>query len=1015
MPTVARAPLKLQFEPSLDYQAQAIAAVRGLFEGQEESSSLFTVLRPAGLEQQSIGQAPSDTNTKGIGNCLNLLKEEMLANLRRIQLANGLRASDTIDLKDLNFTVEMETGTGKTYVYLRTIHELHKHYGFTKFIIVVPSIAIKEGVAKSLEITHDHLRELYGNPPFNTFVYDSSDLGQVRGFATSPHIEVMVATIQALHKTDQRLFHQPTEKLGGARPIDIIKGVRPIVIVDEPQSVDGGDRGRGRAALREMEPLCTLRYSATHNNPHHMVYRLDAVDAYEQRLVKGIDVAAAKIEGAHDLPFVRVVGINRRGRSNLFVRLELDCAGAGGSVTRKVLTVHDGDDLGQVTRRAVYDEMRVGEIAIRGKNKRVQIHVPGDEIWLTEGEIWGDAPIEGLQRQMIRRTIRAHLDRELALRPKGIKVLSLFFVDEVRHYRSYDEDGQPVPGKFARMFEEEYRAAAKQQKYNGLFEKIDHVAVDQVHDGYFSADKKRRWVDTYEGNQKGRQAAEEAYNLIMKDKERLLSLDTPLKFIFSHSALREGWDNPNVFQICSLREMSTERQRRQSIGRGLRLCVNQDGCRVREEGVNRLTVIATESVQEFAARLQEEIEEETGLRFGIVERHTFANIPVVGDDGQPEPLGVDRSEELWAWLRERGYIDRTGKVQQKLAGDLLSGSFDVPEEFGGQRAAITRILRKLAKGIEVKDADKGDKIRPRREVLDDPDFRALWDRIKYRTAYQVEFDPEKLIQDCIEEMQGPTFVVGRARLSWTRANIEIDKAGVHAGEEKLVDTPRTLTAEGIELPDILTELQDRTGLTRRSISRILTDSEQLWQFQSSPQAFIKAAADLINRKRREALIKGIKYERLGDGEYYALSLFEDQELKAYIGENAIPSTKSPYEHVLYDSPTVEKPFAEFLENAEAVRFFAKLPGWFKIPTPLGTYNPDWAVLVEKDAEQKLYFVIETKGSLDPTDLRNKEAAKIHCGRRHFAVMGDVPDVVSEGAPIRYEVATSGGDFTRFWE
>lgn len=955
--------MKLQFEPNLPFQLQAIQAVCDVFEGQEQEPSVFTVLRPRGSEQLHLGDRAESSGAFGVGNKLTLSREEILANLRKVQLRHGLPPSETVDLEDLNLAVEMETGTGKTYVYLRTIYELHRAYGFTKFIIVVPSLAIKEGVAKSLQITRDHFAELYGNPPFNWFVYDSRNLGHVRGFATSPHIEVMVATIQALHKTDQRLVHQPTEELGGARPIELIQQVRPIVIVDEPQSVDGGDRGAGREALREMWPLCTLRYSATHINKHDMVYRLDAVDAYEQRLVKGIEVASVQVEGAHDQPFVRLLEVCRKGRSNIYARVEIDCAGGPGGVTRTVRDVRENDDLERVTRRAVYRDIRVGEIVKRYSDKRMQLHVPGDSHWLREGEARGDVPIEVLQRQMIRRTIRQHLDRELSLRPRGIKVLSLFFIDEVKHYRSYDGEGRPVKGKFATMFEEEYGAAAELARYSDLFDAADRTAVEQVHDGYFSIDKRRRWVDTYEGNRSGRDAAEAAYNLIMKDKEKLLSIETPLRFIFSHSALREGWDNPNVFQICSLREMSTERQRRQSIGRGLRLCVNQDGQRVREDGVNRLTVIASESVGQFAAKLQEEMEREIGIKFGVVEKDAFASIPVMGDDGTPTALGIERSKALWKWLEARGYIDRRGGVREKLARCLRDNSFQLPESFGEQQQVVARLLRKLTKGIEVRDADKARPVKVRREVLDSPEFRALWDRIKYRTVYQVEFDPDVLVERCIEAMKGPTFVPGRARLSWTEAKLEIDGAGVHAEGEKMVGAPHSLPGAHPPLPDILTELQDATGLTRPSLARILIGSEQLWQFEASPQAFIKATADLINRKRREAIIDGVKYERLGDSSYYALSLFEDRELTAYIGENAIESAKSPYEHVVCDSEGIDRSFARFLDGADAVKIFAKLPSWFTIPTPLGTYNPDWAILVDTEDGEKLYFVAETKGSI----------------------------------------------------
>ena len=521
----------------------------------------------------------------------------------------------------------METGTGKTYVYLRTIFELNKRYGFTKFVIVVPSIAIKEGVYKSLQITEEHFHALYSGTPVDYFLYDSKKLGQVRNFATSPQIQIMVVTVGAINKKNVNKLYKDSEKTGGEKPIDLIKATRPILIVDEPQSVEGGLVGRGAEALRAMNPLCTLRYSATHAAKHHMVYRLDAVDAYERKLVKQIEVASATIEDAHNKPYVRLVSTqNRRGVISAKVELDVE---SHGRVRRREKVVQDGDDLEQTTGRAVYRNYRIGEIRVERGNEFMELRVPGDERFLQPGEAWGDVDALAVARQMIRRTIREHLDKEKRLRPQGIKVLSLFFIDAVGRYRGYDENGNPAKGDYALIFEEEYRRLSKHPDYRTLFQEVDLTrAVEEVHNGYFSIDRKGGWTDTAENNQSNRDNAERAYNLIMREKEKLLSLETPLKFIFSHSALREGWDNPNVFQICALRDIRTERERRQTIGRGLRLCVNQDGERLRGFGVNTLTVVAMESYEEFAENLQKEIEEDTGIRFGVVEAHQFAAIPV---------------------------------------------------------------------------------------------------------------------------------------------------------------------------------------------------------------------------------------------------------------------------------------------------------------------------------------------------------------------------------------------------
>ncbi|MFA7580963.1 DEAD/DEAH box helicase family protein, partial [Castellaniella sp.] len=602
--------MKLHFEPNLDYQMQAIEAVCDLFRGQEVCRTEFTVTMrapqpPAGdlfpgtkPEQLTLGVAESDL---GVGNRLTLLDDELLKNLADIQLRGALPPSSSLTSGD--FTVEMETGTGKTYVYLRTIFELNKRYGFCKFVIVVPSVAIKEGVYKTLQITEEHFKGLYAGMPFDYFLYDSSKLGQVRNFATSSTIQIMVVTVGAINKKDVNNLYKDSEKTGGEKPIDLIKATRPIVIVDEPQSVDGGLTGAGKTALDAMNPLCTLRYSATHVDKHHMVFRLDAVDAYERKLVKQIEVASATVEDAHNQPFVRLVKVeNKRGR--ISAKVELDKQTATG-VQRVEVTVSDGDDLQQsADGRAIYADFRVGEINTAKGEAFMELRYPGGEVFLRLGQAHGDVDALAVQREMIRRTIREHLDKEMRLRPLGIKVLSLFFIDAVDKYRQYDADGQPVNGVYAQMFEEEYRRAAKLPAYQSLFAEIDlESAAEEVHNGYFSIDKKGGWTDTAENNAGNRENAERAYNLIMKEKEKLLSFGTPLKFIFSHSALKEGWDNPNVFQICTLRDIQTERERRQTIGRGLRLCVNQDGERVRGFEVNTLTVVATENYEQFAENL----------------------------------------------------------------------------------------------------------------------------------------------------------------------------------------------------------------------------------------------------------------------------------------------------------------------------------------------------------------------------------------------------------------------------
>ena len=1004
--------MKLHFEPNLDYQLQAIEAVCDLFQGQETCRTEFTVTRETASGQLSLLE-----NDLGIGNRLTLLDDQLLANLHAIQLRHGLAPSPSLASGD--FTVEMETGTGKTYVYLRTIFELNKRYGFTKFVIVVPSVAIKEGVYHTIETAAEHLKGLYAGTPFDFFIYDSAKLGQVRNFATSPQIQIMVMTVGAINKfgdeqqaqteeadetarreKSKNVMYRPSEKTGGEKPIVLIRATRPILIVDEPQSVEGGLDGKGKKAMERMKPLCNLRYSATPKQAHHMVYKLDAVDAYERKLVKQIEVAAASVEGGFNKPYVRLLSVSNK-RGVITAKVELDMQ-AGSGVARREVTVKDGDLLEMTTQRAVYQDFRVGEIRVAKGTEFIELRYPGGESFLHIGEAYGDIEPLAIQRQMIKRTIKEHLDKEKRLRPQGIKVLSLFFIDAVDKYRQYDADGNRVNGDYARIFEEEYRQLANHPDYQTLFQEIDlTTAAEEVHDGYFAIDKKKVAGKTVEIFKDSRgegttKADDDTYNLIMRDKEKLLSLDTPLKFIFSHSALREGWDNPNVFQICTLRDMASEQQRRQTIGRGLRLCVNQQGERRRGFEINTLTVIATESYEQFAENLQKEIETDTGIRFGIVEAHQFAGIGTTGADGQPAPLGIEQSKLLWGSLKTAGFVNAQGKVQDALRTALKNDTLTLPEPFSAYLPQVKEILRKLAGRLEIKNADERRQVKSRQAVLHGADFKALWDRIKHKTTYRVQFDNEALLANCIKALaEAPP--IAKTRLQWRKADIAIGRSGVDA-TEKSVAGPVILDENDIELPDILTDLEAKTNLTRRSIHRILVDSKRLDDFKRNPQQFIELAAEIINRTKRLALVDGIKYQRIGDDAYYAQELFESQELSGYL-KSMIDANKSVHEQVIYQSDT-ERTFAEDLEKNEAIKVYAKLPGWFKIPTPLGTYNPDWAVLVDKPEGERLYLVVETKSGLFTDDLRDKESAKINCGKAHFQALA------VGASPATYMVARS---------
>lgn len=988
--------MKLHFEPDLDYQHTAIEAVCDLFRGQEINRTEFTVTRRPGAGAQ--GELGLVENERGIGNRLTLLDDEIIGNLKDIQLRNGLPPSAGLTSGD--FTVEMETGTGKTYVYLRTIFELNKRFGFTKFVIVVPSVAIKEGVYKTLQITEEHFKGLYSGQPFEYFLYDSGKPGSVRNFATSPTIQIMVVTVGAINKKDVNNLYKESEKTGGDAPIDLIRATRPVIVVDEPQSVDGGLEGRGKQALGEMHPLCTLRYSATHVDKHHMVYRLDAVDAYDRKLVKQIEVASLEVEGGHNKAYLRFVSASN-ARGAVTAKVEVDRA-VGNAVRRDVITVQDGFDLEDETGRAIYKGCRIGEIRVAGDGSLLEVKTDGSESFLRVGEAIGDVDANAIKRLMIRRTIHEHLEKEKRLAPLGIKVLSLFFIDAVEHYRSYDADGNAVKGKYATIFEEEYSRAAKHPDFASLFEEVDVTSdAGEVHDGYFSIDKNKRWTDTAENNQANRDNAERAYNLIMKEKEKLLSFDAKLKFIFSHSALKEGWDNPNVFQICALREIGTERERRQTIGRGLRLCVNQKGERLRGFEVNTLTVIATESYEDFAENLQKEIEADTGIRFGIVEKHQFAIIPIQKDDGTTAMLGFDGSAAIYDWLKGEGFIDSKGKVQDKLRMAIKEGSLTLPAAHAAHLPQVKDVLRKIAGRLEIKNADDRKPVRVRKEIYHSAEFQALWDRIKHKTTYRVHFDNAKLIADCAKAIaEGAP--ISKARVTIRKADLAIGQGGVLATETS-TSGPVTIDEGDIVLPDVLTDLQDRTQLTRRSLVTILTESGRLNDFKRNPQAFIEQAAELINRAKRLALVDGIKYQRVGDDDFYAQELFEQEELMGYLKNMLENTKKSVFEHVIYDSGGVERTFAEQLEKNDTVKVYAKLPGWFRVATPLGGYNPDWAVLVQIEGRERLYFVVETKGSLFADDLRDQEAAKIACGAAHFQALA------VDQSPARYVKATKLDD------
>ena len=966
--------MKIQFENNLEYQDRAISSIVDIFEGQEICQSNFSIIK-----QQIKGkkQTFSDLDDLGIGNRLELLDDELLANVQKIQLRNGLPQSKK--LGSMDFSIEMETGTGKTYVYLKSIFELNKRYGFTKFIIVVPSIAIKEGTKKTLEITAEHFKTLFDNIPYDYFVYDSSNLEQVRDFATSSDIRIMVINIDAFRKsfsdpskeTKANIIHRQNDRLNGQKPIEFIASTNPILIIDEPQSVD--NTAKAKEAIETLNPLCRLRYSATHSQKFNLMYKLDSIDAYEQQLVKQIEVANVKLEDTSNKAYIRVVSVKANPRS---AKVEID-VNQNGRTTRKVLTLKNGDDLYEKSKgRDVYDGYIINDIYIEKESEYIEFL--NQEI-VKLGETIGDADSDSIKRLQIRKTIEEHLDKELRLKPKGIKVLSLFFIDKVANYRAYNEQNNPIQGKFALWFEEEFKTISKKPKYQTLFEKIDNNDVESIHDGYFAQDSKGRVKDSTGKNKDD----ESAFDKIMKNKERLLSFDEPLRFIFSHSALKEGWDNPNVFQICTLNETNSVMKKRQEIGRGLRICVDQNGQRVRGFDVNTLTVMANESYEDFARALQKEIEDEEGIKFGIIEEHFFANIAVENESGEIEYFGSANSEVVYEYLKEKKYIDTRGKIQDTLKTDIKENRFEVPQEFAALKADITSVITKIAGNLNVKDADDKKLITLNKEVYLSEDFKSLWEQIKYKTTYRVEFDEFKLIDECVKHIQND-LTVGKIKYLYSKATNKITKAGVEIVKDTIKNDPLNSEIIDFTLPDIVTYIQNETNLTRRVIVEILIKSDKLQDFKNNPQRFIDGAIKIIKKVMSMFVVDGIKYQKLGDEFYYAQECFENQELYGYLSSNMVKNEtdKSIYTHTVYDS-NIEKNFALEFNKNERVKLFTKLPNWFKINTPLGSYNPDWAVVIEEENQEKLYFVVESKGSDLGLDIKTSESSKIACAKKHF--------------------------------
>lgn len=869
--------MKLHFDPNQNFQLQAIKSVVDIFEGQPLNQGDFEI---TDLQGSAL------FNENGVGNDLVLSPEQILENIQKIQKRNEVTESKKLD--GMNFSVEMETGTGKTYVYLRTIYELNKNYGFKKFVIVVPSVAIREGVLKNLEITQEHFQNLYDKVPVTFRVYDSKRVSELRGFASNNSIQILVMNIDAFAK-DENIINKPNDKLTGKKPIEFIQYTKPFVIVDEPQNMETEIR---KKAIASLDPLCTLRYSATHIKLYNLIYSLDPVRAYDLGLVKQIEVDSVLSEDAFNEAYISLESLSAT-KTRTSAKLRIDTNEKSG-VVRKSVTVKVGDDLYELSnQRELYkdnfiiDEIDVGNEFLSFTNGTI----------LYKGESQGGLSDE-IMRFQIRKTIEEHLNKEKKYKDKGIKVLSLFFIDRVANYRHYDSAGNPIPGKFAQWFGEIFIELSQKPHFKGLID----FPIEKLHNGYFAQDKKGRFKDSKEGT--ATQADDDTYKLIMKNKEQLLSVDEPLRFIFSHSALREGWDNPNVFQICTLNETKSELKKRQEIGRGLRLAVDQTGNRTFERSINKLTVIANESYDDFAKQLQKEIEDECGVEF-------------------------------------------EGRIKNKR-----------------DRRPV-----KYRKGFHA-----------------DPRFLDIWNRIKYQTTYRVEYDTEDLIKESAKAVKDLPKIKASEIISIKTA-VKISKEGVNG--EALSHKRGVIKERRFEIPDILGYIQGKTELTRSTIRQILEKSERLKDAMVNPQLFLDSVIKAIKGILTELMIKGIKYEKIGKQEY-EMRLFEDHEVETYIDRlvyNVKNNQKTIYDEYIPLDSKVEERFAKDCESREDIEFYFKLPFWFKIKTPIGDYNPDWA-LIFKD-EKKIYFVAETKETLDLSKLRDEERLKIKCGISHFKEFDDV--------------------------
>lgn len=1003
--------MKLKFKHQ-KFQADAAKAVVDVFAGQPYLTANYLIDR-GDDKQGTLINDPYFTGWCNQPIVPQLSDNIILENLNKVQRVNLIAPSPKLEGR-YNLTIEMETGVGKTYTYIKTMYELNKHYGWSKFIVVVPSIAIREGVYKSFVVTQEHFAEEYGKK-IRFFIYNSAQLTNIDQFASDSAMQVMIINSQAFNAKgkDARRIYMKLEGFRYRKPIDIIAKTNPILIIDEPQSVEGKQT---KERLKEFNPLITLRYSATHkaDSIYNMVYRLDAMEAYNKKLVKKIAVKGVSKSGTTATEgFVYLESINLSDK-NPTATISFDYKGKTiRQVTRKV---SEGFNLYDNSNGMEEYKDRYTITSIDGRDNSVQF-LNGIKIFA--GDVIGKVNENQLRRIQIRETILSHIERERKLFYKGIKVLSLFFIDEVVHYRKYDESGNAVKGEFAQIFEEEYNDIINhfQPEFGeeDYLKYLEVIKAEDTHAGYFSIDKKGKMIDSKVGRGKETSDDVDAYDLIMKNKELLLDRNpqrSPVRFIFSHSALREGWDNPNVFQICTLKQSTSEVRKRQEVGRGLRLCVNQDGERMDAgvlgadvHDVNVLTVIASESYKKFTEKLQEEIAEAVADRPVKVTAALFEGKVIKDLQGNEQVIDNELASAIIFDLVKQDYVDKKYALTDKFYEDRKNGTVKVAEEVQEYKDDIINVLDSVynSKAMQPENARSNNvELHIDRNKLAMPEFKALWQKINAKSVYVVDFNTDELIKNAVNVLNTKLrinkiyFKVETGVMEQIESKEALEKGNAFIKEQNATyGSDKKITVNSSVKYDLIGKLVEATGLTRKDIVKILTGIEKpvFDQFKDNPEEFIIKAAGLINDEKATAVIQHITYDMLD--EKYDTDIFTEPTMKGKLGTNVVKTKKHLYDHVLYDSAN-EKNFAQELDANNDVAVYVKLPNGFYISTPVGKYNPDWAIAFYEGNVKHIYFVAETKGSLSSLQLRDIEKAKIHCAKEHFKAISNgsvVYDVV----------------------